>query len=109
MAYYDPAYECLEDINDTDDMFSDIPSIACNVTENTRRYLYSSGVHSLPSMIECFPTHRHLETFLCSATKHEGREINVPIYRDANKDDLDVQLRFPVTHFNVCAFDCYQC
>jgi hypothetical protein len=98
MAHVDPAYECIEDINDADDMFSTVLSVVCNVTDNTRRYLYSAGVFSLSSMIECFPTHRHLETFLYSATKREGRQINVQVYRDPNVDNLDMLLRFPVIH-----------
>jgi hypothetical protein len=96
IAYHDRAYNAIQFPADFDDPFADTLAAICKVTVNTCCYLYATGIHSMATMVEFFPTHDDIYKFINGVSKKEGKELTLPLYRDLNFLNQDVILRFPL-------------
>jgi hypothetical protein len=96
-ALYDLSYDAIEDPNAHDDEFADILTGVRSLSEDTRRYFYSSGIKSMENVVECFGTHELIDSFIWQASKRHGQDVNVPVFGDAARNDQTITLRFPLT------------
>jgi hypothetical protein len=96
LVYHDRAYNAIQFPADFDDEFADTLAAICKVTVNTRSYLYATGIDSMATMVEFFATHEEASKFINGVTKKEGKEMNLPLYRDPNFRNQEVTLRFPL-------------
>jgi hypothetical protein len=51
----------------------------------------------MENVVECFGTHKLMESFIREASKRHGQDVNVPVFGDAARNDQNITLRFPLT------------
>jgi hypothetical protein len=87
--YGDEAYDALEEGRLANDGYSYLLNHVIGLNEDVRRLLYSLGINSMDSMVECFPTHAMVNEFIESIAKRDSKSVSIVVYHEDERQPLE--------------------